>query len=151
GRRSQLRAGETSHLACPIGGVVPGDMLTLSAGDMIPADVRLLSAKDLCVSQAALTGESRPVEKHADRLDSAERDPLQQPSLSFMGTNVVSGTAIAMVIATGQQTYFGSMAERVIRQDDTANAFQTGISKVSWLLIRFMLVMTPIVLLLNGF
>lgn len=150
-RRSHVRTGETRQFELPISELVPGDILTLSAGDMIPADVRLLSAKDLFVSQAALTGESLPVEKHADRFDSAERDPLQQPNLCFMGTNVVSGTAIAMVIAIGQQTYFGSLAERVIRQDDTPNAFQTGISKVSWLLIRFMLVMTPIVLLLNGF
>lgn len=150
-RRSHVRTGATRQFELPISELVPGDILTLSAGDMIPADVRLLSTKDLFVSQAALTGESLPVEKLADAMNSSDRDPLQQPNLCFMGTNVVSGTAIAMVIATGQHTYFGSLAERVIRQDDTPNAFQTGISKVSWLLIRFMLVMTPIVLLLNGF
>ena len=150
-RRSHVRTGATRQFELPISELVPGDILTLSAGDMIPADVCLLSAKDLFVSQAALTGESLPVEKHTDTMNSSDRDPLQQPNLCFMGTNVVSGTAIAMVIATGQHTYFGSLAERVIRQDDTPNAFQTGISKVSWLLIRFMLVMTPIVLLLNGF
>ncbi len=78
-------------------------------------------------------------------------DPLDCQNLCFMGTNVVSGTALAMVIGTGGNTYFGQLAQRVTSQDEQPNAFQSGISKVSWLLIRFMLVMTPIVLLINGY
>ncbi|MHA7845123.1 magnesium-translocating P-type ATPase [Serratia sp. D1N4] len=148
--RSDALTGKSAHVELPISQLVPGDIIKLAAGDMIPADLRLLSAKDLFISQAALTGESLPVEKRVESrapLDS----PLECQNLCFMGTNVVSGTALAMVIGTGGNTYFGQLAQRVIGQDEQPNAFQSGISKVSWLLIRFMLVMTPIVLLINGY
>ncbi|MDT3252301.1 magnesium-translocating P-type ATPase [Serratia sp. root2] len=148
--RSDALTGKSEHLELPIAQLVPGDVIKLAAGDMIPADLRVLSAKDLFISQAALTGESLPVEKIAEP-HGVEEDPLACRNLCFMGTNVVSGTALAMVIGTGGDTYFGQLAQRVTSQDEQPNAFQSGISKVSWLLIRFMLVMTPIVLLINGY
>jgi Mg2+-importing ATPase len=130
--------------------LVPGEIVALSAGDMIPADCRILVAKDLFVSQAAMTGESLPVEKFADRRQGAD-SPLELSNIAFMGTNVVSGAATALVLETGNRTYFGTLAARVTATDRTVTAFQAGVNQVSWLLIRFALVMVPIVLLVNGF
>ena len=135
----------------PIREIVPGDIFVLSAGDMIPADARVLSAKDLFVSQAAMTGESLPVEKFPQLRATGSANPFEFENLLFMGTNVISGSATAVVVVTGNKTYFGALAERVTTTDRTPTAFQAGINKVSWLLVRFMLVMTPIVFLLNGF
>jgi P-type Mg2+ transporter len=134
--------------------LVAGDLVTLAAGDMIPADCRLLTARDLFVGQAAMTGESLPVEKFADRRGSDDHNAagvLEQSTLVFMGTNVVSGAATALVVATGSRTYFGTLASRVTEADPAPNAFQAGVDSVSWLLIRFALVMVPIVFLVNGF
>ena len=131
--------------------LVPGDIVRLSAGDMIPADLRVLSAKDLFVSQAAMTGESLPVEKFVTDRGEKSDNPLELNNLCFMGTNVVSGSATAVVVSTGNHTYFGALAERVTAADQGPTAFQAGVNKVSWLLIRFMMVMTPTVLLINGF
>ncbi len=131
--------------------LVPGDLVLLSAGDMIPADLRILSAKDLFVSQSAMTGESMPVEKFADQRVANVSNAIELDNILFMGTNVVSGSAKAVVIATGGNTYFGALAQRVTATTRTPTSFQAGINKVSWLLIRFMLVMTPVVLLINGF
>jgi Mg2+-importing ATPase len=135
----------------PIKLLVPGDVIVLSAGDMIPADCRLLSAKDLFVAQAAMTGESMPVEKFAELRDANALSPLELDNILFMGTNVVSGSAMAIVVATGNNTYFGALATRVTATDRAPTAFQSGVNKVSWLLIRFMFVMTPLVLFINGF
>ncbi|MBB3211588.1 Mg2+-importing ATPase [Herbaspirillum sp. Sphag1AN] len=135
----------------PIKELVPGDIVQLSAGDMIPADLRLLTAKDLFISQAAMTGESLPVEKFIEHRGEPTTNPLELENLCFMGTNVVSGSATAVVVTTGQRTYFGALAERVTATDRTPTAFQSGVNKVSWLLIRFMFVMTPIVFFINGF
>ncbi|WBU48880.1 magnesium-translocating P-type ATPase [Kosakonia pseudosacchari] len=143
--------GENGWCELSIDQLVPGDIVKLAAGDMIPADLRVLQARDLFVAQASLTGESLPVEKVATTRLAAQRNPLEADTLCFMGTNVVSGTAQAMVIATGGNTWFGQLAGRVSEQETEQNAFQKGISRVSMLLIRFMLVMTPIVLLINGF
>ncbi len=134
----------------PIRDLVPGDHIVLSAGDMIPADCRLMTAKDLFVAQAAMTGESLPVEKFAEPVD-ATGSVLEAGNLVFMGTNVVSGAATALIIATGNRTYFGTLSTRVTAADATPNSFEAGVNSVSWLLIRFALVMVPIVLLLNGF
>ncbi|ODU58087.1 MAG: magnesium-translocating P-type ATPase [Comamonadaceae bacterium SCN 68-20] len=134
----------------PMRALVPGDHILLSAGDMVPADCRVLTAKDLFVAQAAMTGESLPVEKFAERQQLAE-GLLEQTNLLFMGTNVVSGVATAVVVATGNQTYFGQVAHRAVATDRAPTAFQAGVNSVSWLLIRFALVMVPLVLLLNGF
>ncbi len=134
----------------PIRDLVPGDHVVLSAGDMIPADCRLLTAKDLFVSQAAMTGESLPVEKFSGIARPFETI-FGAPNLVFMGTNVISGSATALVIATGSRTYFGALSARVTAKDRTPTAFEAGVNSVSWLLIRFALVMAPIVLFINGF
>ncbi|MBC7444497.1 MAG: magnesium-translocating P-type ATPase [Polaromonas sp.] len=134
----------------PIKLLVPGDIVLLSAGDMIPADCRVMVAKDLFVSQSAMTGESLPVEKFPDATGQTE-GALAMPNLVFMGTNVVSGSATVLVLATGNSTYFGMLATRVTANTREINAFQIGVNKVSWLLIRFAFVMVPIVFLINGF
>ncbi|HZX27208.1 MAG TPA: magnesium-translocating P-type ATPase [Telluria sp.] len=138
------------RLELPIRLLVPGDVIVLSAGDMIPADCRVLAAKDLFVAQAAMTGESMPVEKFALQRDAAAINPLELDNILFMGTNVVSGSASALVLATGNATYFGALASRVSATDRAPTSFQSGVNKVSWLLIRFMCVMAPLVLLING-
>ncbi len=138
------------RLEVPLRALVAGDLVALSAGDMVPADCRVLTARDLFIAQAAMTGESAPVEKFADRRGDAP-GPLEQSNLVFMGTNVVSGSAIALVVATGSRSYFGTVAARVLATDPAPNAFQAGVNSVSWLLIRFALVMVPLVLLVNGF
>uniref|UniRef100_UPI00286B01FB magnesium-translocating P-type ATPase n=1 Tax=Methylibium sp. TaxID=2067992 RepID=UPI00286B01FB len=138
------------RLEIPIRKLAPGDLVVLSAGDMIPADCRLLAARDLFIAQAAMTGESLPVEKFADRRGEVQ-GPLEQSNLVFMGTNVVSGSATALVVTTGNRTYFGTLAAKVTTTDPAPTAFQAGVNSVSWLLIRVALVMVPIVLLVNGF
>ncbi|EJN09310.1 magnesium-translocating P-type ATPase [Herbaspirillum sp. YR522] len=147
----QLHSRGARRVEVPIRQLVPGDIVLLSAGDMMPADLRLLGAKDLFVSQAAMTGESLPVEKFATPSNLNTASPLELDNLCFMGTNVVSGSATAVVVTTGKRTYFGALAERVTATDRSPTAFQSGVNKVSWLLIRFMLVMTPVVFFLNGF
>ena len=143
----------------PMSQIVPGDIVRLSAGDMIPADLRLIESRDLFVSQAALTGEALPVEKYdvfsavsskSATASSAQDGVLEQNNMCFMGTNVVSGTATAVVVATGAKTYFGSLAKAIVGSR-AETSFDRGVNSVSWLLIRFMLVMVPIVLLINGF
>lgn len=135
----------------PLADLVPGDLVLLSAGDMIPGDCRILSAKDLFVSQAAMTGESLPVEKFAAQRNDDTVNPLELDNIVFMGTNVVSGSATAVVVSTGGKTYFGALAQRVTTTDRAPTQFQAGVNQVAWLLIRFMFVMTPLVLFLNGF
>ncbi|WP_095144440.1 MULTISPECIES: magnesium-translocating P-type ATPase [unclassified Pseudomonas] len=146
----------------PMRELVAGDIIQLSAGDMIPADVRLIESRDLFISQAVLTGEALPVEKYdtlgnvAQKSASAtaaaadQANLLDLPNICFMGTNVVSGTARAVVVATGPRTYFGSLAKAIVGSR-VQTAFDRGVNSVSWLLIRFMLVMVPVVLLINGF
>ncbi len=141
----------TRRREIPMEELVPGDIVYLSAGDMIPADVRLIAAKDLFVTQSALTGEAMPVEK----VERAERPatPLaitELPTICFMGTSVVSGTARAVVATTGTRTLVGGMAKGLVGQRVTTS-FDVGVHKVSWLFIRFILVMVPVVFLLNGF
>src|SRR5215470_17708223 len=149
-----LRAGMDRPQELPIHDLVPGDIVYLSAGDMVPADVRLIATKDLFVSQAILTGESIPLEKYAvppgkqARVDPSQ-NVLDRETACFMGTNVVSGTAVAVVAATGDATCFGAMAKEIIGARPLTS-FDKGISKVSWMLIRFLMVMTPLVFLING-
>ena len=146
-----LRRDDAKRIELPIKQLVPGDLIVLSAGDMIPADCRVLGAKDLFVSQAAMTGESMPVEKFPRQADRDTRNPLELDNILFMGTNVVSGTAVAVILTTGNSTYFGALAQRVGATDRAVTSFQLGVNKVSWLLIRFMFVMAPLVLFINGF
>jgi Mg2+-importing ATPase len=134
----------------PVDELVPGDIVHLSAGDMIPADLRLIASKDLFVSQAALTGESVPVEKFAEGAPPASGSLLDHPRLCFMGTNVVSGTGTGVVLATGPATYFGMLARHVVVTRRVETEFDRGINRVSRLLIRFTLVMVPVVFLING-
>lgn len=144
----------------PMAELVPGDIVHLASGDMVPADIRLLSSKDLFVSQSALTGESMPIEKYAkisEVSDLAEKiktsntsNPLELDTLCFMGTNIITGSAIGIVVATGNKTYFGSVAKSIVGQR-AMTSFDIGINKVSFLLIRFMIIMVPIVFILNGF
>jgi len=133
----------------PLEDVVVGDIVHLAAGDMIPADVRIIRAKDLFLSQSALTGESVAVEKIADTQKNAD-ELTEIPNLAFMGTNVVSGSASGVVIATGDDTIFGEIA-KTLGDKHVRTSFEKGVNSVSWLLIRFMLVMVPIVLFVNGF
>jgi P-type Mg2+ transporter len=144
-----LRRVPQRRLELPIRNLVPGDLVLLSAGDMVPADCRVLAARDLFVAQAAMTGESLPVEKFVDARG-ADAGPLEQSNLVFMGTNVVSGSATALVVATGGHTYFGTLAVHATATEAAPNAFQSGVNSVSWLLIRFAAVMVPVVLLANG-
>ncbi len=130
--------------------LVPGDIILFSAGDMIPADCRLIQSKDLFVSQAMLTGESLPTEKRSLVIrDAAMKSPLDLDNICFMGTNVVSGSATAIVVTTGNQTYFGSLS-KAITGKRAETSFDKGVNKVSFLLIRFMLIMVPLILLING-
>ncbi|MCX7080134.1 MAG: magnesium-translocating P-type ATPase, partial [Pseudomonas sp.] len=149
--QAALEVKAAQRIELPIKQLVPGDLIVLSAGDMIPADCRVLTAKDLFVSQAAMTGESMPVEKFPRQQDGATRNPLDLENILFMGTNVVSGAATAVILTTGNSTYFGALAQRVSATDRAPTSFQTGVNKVSWLLIRFMFVMAPLVLFINGF
>src|SRR4029453_9229726 len=146
---SKQRGQGRSELAIAL--LVPGDVVVLSAGDMIPADCRIVRAQDLFVNQAAMTGESLPVEKYAQQRDQGVANPLELDNILFMGTNVVSGSANALVITTGSLTYFGALAQRVTLADRAPTQFQAGVNQVAWLLIRFMFVMTPLVLFINGF
>jgi Mg2+-importing ATPase len=133
----------------PIHGLVPGDVVRLSAGDLVPADVRLVAAKDLHVSEATLTGEALPVEKAAAPL--APEAPPSTPltNICFMGTSVVSGAAIGVVVLTGSRAYFGGLAN-LIAGARSMTDFDRGISRFAWLMIRFILVMAPLVFLING-
>ena len=132
----------------PIEHLVPGDVVHLSAGDMIPADLRLLTAKDLFINQSALTGESMPVEKFAG-IDPDAKVPLEARNLCFMGSNVISGSATALVAATGASTYFGALAGSLVGRR-ALTSFDKGVQRFAWLMIRFMMVMVPVVFLING-
>ncbi len=133
----------------PLREIVPGDIVLLAAGDMVPADVRLLTAKDLFVSQSSLTGESLPVEKGDTLAGVPDQAPLERANLCFLGTSVQSGTAKAVVVETGGRTLFGAMA-RSITQAPPETAFDRGINRFTWLMIRFIAVMVPVVFLING-
>ncbi|MBU6399602.1 MAG: magnesium-translocating P-type ATPase [Verrucomicrobia bacterium] len=141
-----VRDGQAREI--PLKQLVPGDVVKLSAGDMIPGDVRLLTAKDLFIIQATLTGESMPVEK-TDVRDAREgAAAIERPNLSFLGTSVESGSATAVIVATGSQTYFGRMA-RTLSGQQVETAFDRGVKKFTWLMIQFMAVMVPLVFLIN--
>jgi Mg2+-importing ATPase len=145
--------GHSERIEVPVAELVAGDIVHLGAGDMVPADLRLLSAKDLFISQAILTGESLPVEKAAPSargmVATDTGNPLDLSSVCYMGTNVISGTATAVVVATGARSYLGSIAH-TLSGERVQTSFDRGVRSVSWLLIRFMAVMVPVVFLING-
>lgn len=140
------REGGTQEI--PLDEAVVGDIVYLSAGDMIPADVRVLEAKDLFISQSSLTGESEPIEKTSHTSEPQET-VTDYTNIAFMGSNVISGSAVAAVVAVGDNTLFGSMASAVAGEA-VETSFTKGVNAVSWVLIRFMLVMVPVVFFING-
>jgi Mg2+-importing ATPase len=133
----------------PLKDLLPGDIVKLSAGDMIPADLRIISSKDLFVIQASLTGESLPVEKGDAKETREGISPLEFANVCFLGTSVESGTATGVVVSTGKQTYFGKLAATLSGQQ-IETSFDKGIKRFTWLMIRFMAVMVPLVFLING-
>lgn len=140
------REGGTQEI--PLDEAVVGDIVHLSAGDMIPADVRVLEAKDLFISQSSLTGESEPIEKTSHTSEPQET-VTDYTNIAFMGSNVISGSAVAAVVAVGDNTLFGSMVSAVAGEA-VETSFTKGVNAVSWVLIRFMLVMVPVVFFING-
>ena len=134
----------------PMEDIVCGDIVKLSAGDMIPADIRLISTKDLFISQSALTGESYPVEKRAEAVVTQHDSETGYENLVFMGSNVISGSAEGVVIATGNRTLFGDVAKSLSTKP-IQTSFEIGISKTSFLFIKFMALMAPTVIVINGF
>ncbi|EPE2018327.1 magnesium-translocating P-type ATPase [Enterococcus hirae] len=133
----------------PMEEIVCGDLVRLSAGDMIPADMRLLSAKDLFISQAALTGESYPVEKQAIVYDDETLSETSYENLAFMGSNVISGSAEGIIVSVGNETLFGHVAQ-TLSEKPIKSSFEIGIHKTSMLLIKFMALMAPTVIVING-
>jgi len=142
-----IRDGQPHEI--PLRDLVRGDIVKLSAGDMVPGDVRLLSAKDLFVIQATLTGESMPVEKTDARDLRGSVSAIERTNACFLGTSVESGSATAVIVATGAQTYFGKMARSLVGQP-IETAFDRGVKRFTWLMIQFMLVLVPLVFVING-
>ena len=132
----------------PVDEIVVGDIICLSAGDLVPADVRIINAKDLFINQSALTGESEPVEKTAACQENTKL--TESNCLAFMGSTVVSGSGIAVAVAVGDDTMLGETAQ-TLNEKPAKTTFEKGVNSVSWVLIRFMLVMVPVVLFINGF
>ncbi|AXY25065.1 magnesium-translocating P-type ATPase [Suicoccus acidiformans] len=130
--------------------LVRGDLVELAAGDMIPADLRLIHTKDLFVSQTSLTGESYPVEKLADASQAEfATDESTYPTMAYMGSEVVSGSGTGVLVRTAQDTLFGEVAE-ALQEAPVKTSFDAGVESTSRLLIRFMLLMAPTVILING-
>ena len=144
-----IREGVEQEL--PIDELVVGDIIKLSAGDMIPADVLLLDSRDFFVQQSGLTGESDAVEKVClSKADEQNFDSLlETESLAFMGTNVISGRATALVLVVGDETMMGAI-EQTLNTYDEPTSFEREMNSISWLLIRLMLVMVPVVFFING-
>jgi P-type Mg2+ transporter len=143
-----VRGGITREI--PLAELVPGDVIKLAAGDMIPADIRVLSCKDLFLTQASLTGESLPVEKFDLPEPSSAKSPIELKNVCFLGTSAESGSASAIVVETGLKTYLGTMAS-AITQRQPPTSFDRGVASFTWLMIRFMAVMVPLVFFINGF
>ena len=131
----------------PLRELVPGDLVKLSAGDLIPADLRLLSTNDLFINQSSLTGEAMPVEKVASGGDA--KSIFELSNICFMGSHVVSGLGLAVVLHTASQTIFGQLAKDIVSTKKTSS-FDKGIKQFIWLMIKFMAVMVPAVFLING-
>jgi P-type Mg2+ transporter len=146
--RRERASGEGRLLEIPVARLAPGDVVHLAAGDLVPADVRLLESKDLFIDQSALTGESMPAEKHA-AAPPGSASALELGNMAFLGTHVLSGTASALVVATGASTRFGAIAASIAAQDQPTS-FDLGVKRFIGLMLRFMLVMATVVFLVNG-
>jgi P-type Mg2+ transporter len=142
-------SGTPGHIDVPIEEIVPGDIVLLSAGDMIPADLRLISAKDLFLNQSALTGEAMPFEKVANADAGAAETPFDLPNICFMGSAVVSGIGCGVVVLTGARTAFGRVAGTIAARRQLTS-FDKGITRFTWLMLGFILVMVPLVFVING-
>ncbi len=129
--------------------LIVGDIIYLSAGDIVPADVRLLESKDLFIAQSSLTGEAEPIEKFSKLKNNDHKNVLDLENICFMGTNIVSGTGIAVILSNGNNTYFGSMS-KLIAKKKTKTDFDKGLSDVSFFLLKFMIIMVIIVFFING-
>ncbi len=147
-RRSASGADADGFIEIPLEQVVPGDVVKLAAGDLIPADLRLLVARDLYVNESSLTGEAMPVEKQAEAPD-ADQPAIEIANLCFMGSSVVSGFATGIVLQTGRATYFGEIADRIVAADSSSD-FDKGLNQFVWLMLRFMMVLVPLVFVING-
>jgi P-type Mg2+ transporter len=147
--RRRTPAGDGDFVEVPLDTLVPGDVVRLSAGDMIPADLRLLEAKDLFINQSALTGEAMPAEKYAHECPQHPDSPFELPNICFMGANVVSGYATGVIVRTGGRTFFGQLADEIAGQR-VPTAFDRGIDRFTWLMLKFIVVMVPAVFLING-
>ncbi|WP_412031740.1 magnesium-translocating P-type ATPase [Metamycoplasma buccale] len=135
----------------PLEEIVVGDIVHLAAGDIIPADVRIIQAKDLFVSQSSLTGESEPIEKYSIIDKKVDYDNVtDRPNLAFMGSNIISGSAKAIVIVTGNGTYIGQVASKV-NEKQVPTSFEKGMKKISIMLTIVMAIIIPIVFLIVGF
>ena len=141
------RSGKETEL--PLRDLVPGDVVVLAAGDIVPADLRLIAAKDFYVSQAALTGESMPIEKTAAPVETRGKNAIDLVNACFQGSNVLSGTARGVVVNTGARTYFGAISARLAGQR-VLTSFDRGIESFTWLMIRFMVVMVSVVFVIVG-
>ena len=137
-----------NQITVDIENIVPGDIVKLSSGDMIPGDVRFIETKDLFVDQASLTGESNPVEKFSVLKEFETITDIS--NIGFLGTNIVSGSSTAIVLATGNDTYLGSMAKSLYSVNEK-NSFEKGIDDITKILIKFMIILVPIVLVVNYF
>lgn len=142
-----MRAGVRKEI--PVANLVPGDIVHVAAGDMIPADIRLLSVHDLFVDQASLSGESLPVPKEIRERDDDETELLDLPMLCYAGSSVQTGTGVGLVIQTGPATWFGQIA-RQIESRRPPTPFDQGVSKFTWMIIRMMMILVPVVFILNG-
>ncbi len=130
--------------------IVPGDIVDLFAGDMIPADLRIISCKDLFINQASLTGESFPVEKTPETGNSQKRSPVDLTNVAFMGSNVISGTGLGVVVKTGFATQFGELS-RKLATITVESSFDKGIDKFTWFMIRVMFVLVTVIFAINAF
>jgi P-type Mg2+ transporter len=142
-----IRSGKEAEI--PMEEIVPGDLVLLHAGAIIPADLRLLTTKDFFIGQSALTGESMPVEKNAAPCDLADKGIIELTNACFQGSNVISGTARAVVVNTGNRTYFGSISEKLAGQQ-VVTSFDRGISSFTWLMIRFMVVLVSAIFVIKA-
>jgi len=147
--RRKVPGAAQDHVEVPIEQLVPGDIVLLSAGDMIPADMRLISAKDLFINQSALTGEAMPLEKVAAAHAGTAETPFDLPNVCFMGSAVVSGVGCGVVVLTGARTAFGQVASTIAEQR-VLTSFDKGITRFTWLMIGFIVVMAPLVFVING-
>ena len=147
--RRQVPGVAQDHAEVPIEQLVPGDIVLLSAGDMIPADMRVISAKGLFINQSTLTGEAMPLEKVAAAHVGTAETPFDLPNICFMGSAVVSGIGCGVVVLTGAQTAFGQVAGTIAEQR-VLTSFDKGITRFTWLMLGFIVVMAPLVFVING-